>query len=182
MNWIRFDDEQITKVTDFAAIQDNYGGDDLPVYDYTRLTIQEIIDKGLMHRMSWNLQSKINNAYILVYLREDMVEEMLKPPSPPQALIDRITREQADRERAKHDQATKVIVTLVLERDLVRRQPCGFWDTQEEGIEVTVAPYETMKEDASVQLWRYLEANMLKQLPDVEVGGSDKCRGGFSSN
>lgn len=66
----------------------------------------------------------------------------------------------------KHDQQTKVIVTVVLERDLLSRQPCGFWDTSEGGIETTVPYIECPKEDMCTSIWKKLEVKLKEQHSD----------------
>ncbi len=52
------------------------------------------------------------NAYILVYIREDHVEDMLKPPKPTAALRERIEREQEEKQKARYNEQTKVVLSL----------------------------------------------------------------------
>lgn len=87
LHWVRFDDEQITKVTDYAALQDNYGGDDLIVWNYMTYNLEELQEKQAWKRQNWQSQARINNAYTLCYIREDMIQDMLRPPAPSQSLV-----------------------------------------------------------------------------------------------
>ncbi len=155
LNWIKFDDEQITRVTDYAALQDNFGGDDLQAHSVWNKSIDEIRKNELWKRSNWPLQSRINNAYILVYIRESLVEAMLRPPQPSAGLVERITRETEQR-------TTKVLVQVVLERDLLARQPCGFWDTYEGTIESTLPVAEHGHKDKAVEIWKHMHAHLDK--------------------
>lgn len=71
LHWIRFDDETITKVSDFAAMEDNYGGEDLTVFDNTKMTPEEY--KRRMANDEWPRETRMRNSYVLSYIREDMI-------------------------------------------------------------------------------------------------------------
>ncbi|CAD7953208.1 unnamed protein product [Amoebophrya sp. A25] len=170
-NWIRFDDEQITRVTDYAAMHDNYGGDDLNVHDYSKCSIQELIEKQYWKRQNWpNVAQRISNAYILVYIREDQVQEMLKPPPPSPALVDRIQRDIEQKQKAKYEEQTRVLVQVVMERDLLAKQPCGFWDTQEGTSNTLLEYFDAPKETANKVIWQKLHEGVKAAAQDPSTG------------
>ncbi|CAG8517017.1 2181_t:CDS:10 [Diversispora eburnea] len=90
--WFKFDDDRVTRVTDKEVLEDNYGGEGpnsspLPIRPGTR-----------------NLK-RFTNAYMLVYIRESEVDEILAPVSPenvPEHLERRLKEE-----KALHDQKKK---------------------------------------------------------------------------
>ncbi|RHZ60946.1 hypothetical protein Glove_350g9 [Diversispora epigaea] len=90
--WFKFDDDRVTRVTDKEVLEDNYGGEvpnssPLPIRPGAR-----------------NLK-RFTNAYMLVYIRESEVDEILAPVSPenvPEHLERRLKEE-----KALHDQKKK---------------------------------------------------------------------------
>lgn len=69
--WLRFDDDRVVPVTDKEVLEDNYGGESLvngQVHPPTKPPL-----KGAMKRFT--------NAYMLVYIRESRVAEILDPIS-----------------------------------------------------------------------------------------------------
>lgn len=69
--WLRFDDDRVVPVTDREVLEDNYGGESLvngAVHPPTKPPA-----KGAMKRFT--------NAYMLVYIRESKVSEILAPIS-----------------------------------------------------------------------------------------------------
>ena len=91
---------------------------------------------------NWPTTSRVHNAYCLTYIREDMVQELLSPATPPESLVARVEREQEDRKRARMEHEQRVQINVVLEKDLLARKPFGFWDLCEGGIELTLPPME----------------------------------------
>ncbi len=63
--WLKFDDDRVTPVTDKEVLEDNYGG------DITGLLNQRQQQPRTM--------KKFTNAYMLVYIRETMLDDVLKP-------------------------------------------------------------------------------------------------------
>jgi ubiquitin carboxyl-terminal hydrolase 7 len=63
--WLKFDDDRVTPVTDKEVLEDNYGG------DVTGLLNQRQQQPRTM--------KKFTNAYMLVYIRETMLDDVLKP-------------------------------------------------------------------------------------------------------
>jgi ubiquitin carboxyl-terminal hydrolase 7 len=62
--WFKFDDERVTKATFQQAAEDNYGGEEEYVYN--------------MHgRNMTSMHKKFSNAYMLVYLRDTDITELL---------------------------------------------------------------------------------------------------------
>eukprot|EP00440_Ansanella_granifera_P021784 gb/GFBE01023649.1/.p1 GENE.gb/GFBE01023649.1/~~gb/GFBE01023649.1/.p1 ORF type:complete len:1458 (+),score=331.24 gb/GFBE01023649.1/:1-4374(+) len=126
--WVKFDDECVTYCSEQAAIEDNFGGEDLQVWDYFQLSPRDIEQRGApMH-------PRIHNAYMLSYVRMDKAQELLAPPvingqeQKYALMVQRCQREaqlQEERRRARYEQMMRVEVKLVLERDVMKMQ--GFW-------------------------------------------------------
>ncbi|CAJ1368547.1 unnamed protein product [Effrenium voratum] len=74
--WFKFDDETVTPCSEYAAIEDNYGGSDLAVWNYFDRSPQEL------RHTSPSTRPRMNNAYMLMYIREDQRQQILKPPDP----------------------------------------------------------------------------------------------------
>ncbi|CAK9011113.1 unnamed protein product [Durusdinium trenchii] len=130
--WIKFDDEMVTFCSEQAAVEDNYGGEDLTVVNYFSAAPDEIRDRD-----SWPSGQRIHNAYMLSYVRVDQ-KELLTPPvltsEDPKyrALIERCTREAKlaeERRRDRVQRMNRVEVKLIFERDLMKMK--GFWPAQD---------------------------------------------------
>ncbi|CAK9011084.1 unnamed protein product [Durusdinium trenchii] len=123
--WIKFDDEMVTFCSEQAAVEDNYGGEDLTVVNYFSAAPDEIRDRD-----SWPSGQRIHNAYMLSYVRVDQkATELLTPPvltsEDPKyrALIERCTREAKlaeERRRDRVQRMNRVEVKLIFERDLMK--------------------------------------------------------------
>eukprot|EP00930_Biecheleria_cincta_P020154 TRINITY_DN1521_c0_g2_i1.p1 TRINITY_DN1521_c0_g2~~TRINITY_DN1521_c0_g2_i1.p1 ORF type:complete len:1276 (+),score=244.07 TRINITY_DN1521_c0_g2_i1:218-3829(+) len=125
-NWVKFDDDNITPCSEYAAVEDNFGGFDLNVWDY------------FTHRSSDGRNAepakrpRIHNAYILVYIREDSAADVLRTPDPMEVNRRMVERCNADvrlaeqRRREKLESQTKIRINLVFEHHLMSMP--GFWD------------------------------------------------------
>eukprot|EP00927_Polykrikos_kofoidii_P048381 TRINITY_DN4266_c0_g1_i1.p1 TRINITY_DN4266_c0_g1~~TRINITY_DN4266_c0_g1_i1.p1 ORF type:complete len:1211 (-),score=249.41 TRINITY_DN4266_c0_g1_i1:146-3778(-) len=126
-SWYKFDDDTVTPCSEYAAIEGNFGGNDLAIWNY--------FDRNqwdLSHTLQTPTRPRIHNAYMLVYIREDCAPEVLKAPDPRitnPRMVDRYSREvrvAEQRRRDKIEQQLKIRVKLVFDRDL--RKMTGFWD------------------------------------------------------
>ena len=69
-DWFRFDDEQVSRCSAFAAADDNFGGEDVfPVNYYTGSPPKRVV------------RPRIHSAYMLVYMKRSRVRELLARPS-----------------------------------------------------------------------------------------------------
>eukprot|EP00440_Ansanella_granifera_P045560 gb/GFBE01049357.1/.p1 GENE.gb/GFBE01049357.1/~~gb/GFBE01049357.1/.p1 ORF type:complete len:1302 (+),score=337.04 gb/GFBE01049357.1/:1-3906(+) len=124
--WFKFDDETVTPCSEYAAIEDNYGGSDLAVWDYFKERPQDL--RSLQPPM----RPRIHNAYMLVYIKEDEARQILTPPDPKvvnPTMVERCDKEvriAEQRRREKVEQQGKIKIKLVFERDLCKMT--GFWD------------------------------------------------------
>lgn len=65
--WLKFDDDRVTPVTDKEVLEENYGGEAL---------------NGLpapQQRNQVRAMKRFTNAYMLVYIRESAIDEVLAP-------------------------------------------------------------------------------------------------------
>ncbi|CDJ37602.1 ubiquitin carboxyl-terminal hydrolase, putative [Eimeria tenella] len=89
--WMRFDDEKVYHVSEYAAIGDNFGGEELECYNYLR------------GERKPRTRNKPYNAYILVYVNKTLAPSLLADCSPlkvnPQILSRCRTEEQLRRLR-----------------------------------------------------------------------------------
>eukprot|EP00928_Gymnodinium_smaydae_P087335 TRINITY_DN71608_c0_g1_i1.p1 TRINITY_DN71608_c0_g1~~TRINITY_DN71608_c0_g1_i1.p1 ORF type:complete len:1266 (-),score=243.44 TRINITY_DN71608_c0_g1_i1:366-3662(-) len=137
-NWIKFDDETVTPCSEFAAVEDNFGGSDLTVLNYFDRTPRE------QQHIVTPTRPRIHNAYMLVYIREDCAAEICTPPDPMvinSKMVERCDQEvhiAEQRRREKMEANLKIKIKLALEMDLVRMT--GFWDheklTTEQSLKV----------------------------------------------
>jgi ubiquitin carboxyl-terminal hydrolase 7 len=87
--WFRYDDERVTPVTIDEVLEQNFGSD-------------EILTNGVQTRLSrvaaqWK---KYTSAYMLVYLRETAIDEILAPITDADVPDHVIRKVEADREEA----------------------------------------------------------------------------------
>ncbi|CAE7220777.1 UBP12 [Symbiodinium pilosum] len=124
--WVKFDDDNVTPCSDFAAVEDNFGGSDPNATNYFDRSPSEL------KNFQWPSRPRIHNAYILVYIREDCAEDVLRIPDPMQVnsrMVERCNAEvrlQEQRRREKLELQTKIRINLILENDLCSMT--GFWD------------------------------------------------------
>ena len=64
--WLKFDDDRVIPVTDREVLEENYGGE--PPYDFV-LNIRGNLVK----------RERLTTAYMLVYIRESAIDEVLAP-------------------------------------------------------------------------------------------------------
>ncbi|KAF8654190.1 hypothetical protein AX16_003719 [Volvariella volvacea WC 439] len=62
--WLKFDDDRVTPVTDKEVLEENYGGEPLNL-------------PPIMQRNQVRAMKRFTNAYMLVYIRECMLDEVL---------------------------------------------------------------------------------------------------------
>ena len=95
----RFDDDRVTKATKREAIDDNFGG------DYATNGANGNIKAQNPYTRQWSTK-RSNNAYMLVYIRESKLDQMLLPDSemqPPGHLPVRIAEERAYAEKRRKE-------------------------------------------------------------------------------
>lgn len=121
--WVKFDDENVTFCSEQAAIEDNYGGEDMQVWNYFNLSPKDIRSREVPSC------TRIHNAYMLSYVRVDKAEELLAPPvidgqeQKYRLMIERCIREAQlaeERKRARLEQLMRVEVRVLLERDILK--------------------------------------------------------------
>jgi hypothetical protein len=62
-NWYKFNDMHVSKVDEWSAVQDNFGGGSVPNHLYPHLAPLP----------------KVSNAYMLTYIRTSELEELTAP-------------------------------------------------------------------------------------------------------
>jgi len=124
--WFKFDDDTVTPCSEYAAVEDNYGGSDLSTWMYFDRSPAEL------RQAVCPVRPRIQNAYMLVYIKEDLAGQILQVPDPSEVnarLVERCDREArlADqRRKEKLEQQTKIKIRLVFEKDLAKMT--GFWE------------------------------------------------------
>ncbi|CEI86488.1 Putative Ubiquitin carboxyl-terminal hydrolase [Rhizopus microsporus] len=96
--WFKFDDDRVTPATLKEVLEDNYGGEALNTHPKLR-----------------NMK-RSTNAYMLVYIRESMQDEILREVTIndiPEHLVERFKREQAEIERINKQRAEQHLYTKV---------------------------------------------------------------------
>ncbi|KAH9822072.1 ubiquitin carboxyl-terminal hydrolase 21-like [Teratosphaeria destructans] len=98
-DFFRFDDDRVTRATKREAIDENFGG------DYVNATNGQLIKGQNPYTRQWS-NKRSNNAYMLVYIRESRLDQILPPESevqPPAHLPTRIAEERAIAEKKRKD-------------------------------------------------------------------------------
>ena len=119
-SWHRFDDEQVSKCSEFAAVDDNFGGEDVFPYNYLSGPAKRAISRPRIH-----------SAYMLVYMKRDRVRELLVRPSisEVQARVLEESRKIDERKRAQEEAKQMLNLAVVnLETDLIGKEGFGLGD------------------------------------------------------
>ncbi|KAF4689472.1 hypothetical protein FOZ60_001597 [Perkinsus olseni] len=117
-DWFRFDDDSVTRVSEYAAVEDNFGGDDVVPCDY--------LTRGLRSSSEVTRQ-RIYSAYLLVYVKESESGKILTNPSY-ETVKNRLEQESKrvdDRKRERQAAAMHVNVRVVTSADLKRGEGFG---------------------------------------------------------
>ncbi|OBZ75098.1 Ubiquitin carboxyl-terminal hydrolase 21 [Grifola frondosa] len=100
--WLKFDDDRVTPVTDREVLEENYGGEAL---------------NGLVSPMQRNqvrAMKRFTNAYMLVYIRESAIDEVLAPfkeEDTPAHLKRRLDEERLQIEAKKRERRAASVIT-----------------------------------------------------------------------
>ncbi|PKC11352.1 putative ubiquitin-specific processing protease 21 [Rhizophagus irregularis] len=101
--WFKFDDDRVTPVIDKEVLEDNYGGESP---NANAITIRSA---GRNHK-------RFTNAYMLVYIRESNVDEILSPvvhEDIPEHLQKRLEEERAEEERRRKEMEERHLYLIV---------------------------------------------------------------------
>eukprot|EP00929_Paragymnodinium_shiwhaense_P086380 TRINITY_DN46913_c0_g1_i1.p1 TRINITY_DN46913_c0_g1~~TRINITY_DN46913_c0_g1_i1.p1 ORF type:complete len:1421 (-),score=268.03 TRINITY_DN46913_c0_g1_i1:194-4456(-) len=165
--WLKFDDEQVTFCSEQAAVEDNYGGEDMTTWNYFNLPPEAISTRAPPKA------PRIHNAYMLSYVRSDKAKEVLNPLhlfsgfEPYRRLAERCEREarQAEERRRKRiEQAMRVEVKLLFERDIINLT--DFW-SHERDLPCTLK-LRMNREQSAEDIWREVSAKT--EVPLQHVG------------
>ncbi|KAF9328417.1 hypothetical protein BG006_008390 [Podila minutissima] len=101
--WFRFDDDRVTQVTLKEVLNENYGGGDISPENLASMSLA-------MRQL--NRHKRFTNAYMLVYIRNNDMDEILKPLTTddiPEHLLRRLDDEKAAMEskRKEREESTQ---------------------------------------------------------------------------
>ncbi|KAF9363780.1 hypothetical protein BGX34_003328 [Mortierella sp. NVP85] len=122
--WFKFDDDRVTPATLKEVLDDNYGGGE-PLENLTHLPI--VIRRILSHK-------RFTNAYMLVYIRDNAMDEILRPLTKediPEHLQRRLDDELAaiEARRRERIEATMYMNTLVIsDEDFRTHDGCDLYN------------------------------------------------------
>lgn len=97
-HFYKFDDDRVTRATKREALEENFGG------DYTNLANGNTQQRNPYTR-TWSAKRSMS-AYMLVYIRESRLDNILmpgRPVEPPKHLADRVAEERATAERKRKE-------------------------------------------------------------------------------
>ncbi|EMP41443.1 Ubiquitin carboxyl-terminal hydrolase 7 [Chelonia mydas] len=147
LQWCKFDDDVVSRCTKEEAIEHNYGGhdDDLSVRHCT-------------------------NAYMLVYIRESKLSEVLQPVTDhdiPQQLVERLQEEkriEAQKRKERQEAHLYMQVQIVTEDQFCGHQGNDMYD--EEKVKYTV--FKVLKNSTLAEFVQNLSQTMMIELSDNE--------------
>ncbi|KAF9932989.1 hypothetical protein FBU30_006813 [Linnemannia zychae] len=93
-NWYRFNDDTVTQGTMADVLEDNYGNRDS----------EEDIETLALPERQAKRQQRVTNAYMLIYIRDSAIEEVLKPITPeevPEKILKQLEEERKAQEEEK---------------------------------------------------------------------------------
>jgi len=174
--WLRFDDERVTIASRRLAVSNNYGGN---------------------QRMRHGLSPSVGNAYMLVYIQLDHLDEVL-PPVPdsrvPKTLLDRFDRDMENEKREAEENERRlnsIKIRIATEEDIAQntwfgRSPSSFrryvdfvyvWTLPELQIrkdDPATLLYDKVAEmlglsSSDIRLWPCVDRENLTHRPDVAL-------------
>ena len=101
-NWLRFDDDQVSPCSEFAAVDDNFGGTD----EFPRNYFSE--------KSSPISRPRIHSAYMLVYVSESELSSVLCTPQVEEAQDRVLAENKRIDERKKMQEKAKEMITVVV--------------------------------------------------------------------
>ncbi|EPQ30594.1 uncharacterized protein PFL1_02118 [Pseudozyma flocculosa PF-1] len=134
--WFKFDDDRVTPVTDREVLEDNFGGE---------------ISNGHLGgqigaRAPVRAMKRFTNAYMLVYVRESQIDEVLRPLAPedtPAHLRERLEDERMQleaRKREREEQHLYLTVKLITEDTFRGHQGFDLATFEERNLPATELP------------------------------------------
>lgn len=114
--WFKFDDDRVTPATLKEVLEDNFGGEVLPAGGRPR----PLVPSAPMRAMK-----RFTNAYMLVYIRESLLDEVLAPISAEEApayLRERLEDERVQMEarRREREEQHLYLTTKIVTEDIFR--------------------------------------------------------------
>eukprot|EP01054_Gregarina_sp_Poly1_P004590 Gregarina_sp_Poly_1__4589@NODE_245_length_10761_cov_123_252572_g215_i0_p1_GENE_NODE_245_length_10761_cov_123_252572_g215_i0NODE_245_length_10761_cov_123_252572_g215_i0_p1_ORF_typecomplete_len1510_score242_75UCH/PF00443_29/1_1e68UCH_1/PF13423_6/2_8e19USP7_C2/PF14533_6/0_0001_NODE_245_length_10761_cov_123_252572_g215_i044278956 len=134
--WLKFDDENVCLVDKYTAVDSNYGGRMSTLSIPFLESLRDCVEGGPRH-MSMHRQCptfKHYSAYILFYIKSDLITELLTCPLPAEVnpgmalrceLQDALMKRKESERRRKEE---TLVIKFITETDLMKR-PKGFWSS-----------------------------------------------------
>ncbi|KXL41610.1 hypothetical protein M433DRAFT_6726 [Acidomyces richmondensis BFW] len=135
----RFDDDRVTRATKREAIDENFGG------DYTIGMNGQLTRGQNPYTRQWSTK-RSNNAYMLVYIRESRLDEILLPESemrPPEHLPVKLAEERALIEKKRKDREEAHLymnVYVATEKNFKAYHGVDMFPWSESGLDEDVDP------------------------------------------
>ncbi|KAG0092496.1 hypothetical protein BGZ92_009577 [Podila epicladia] len=123
-NWYRFDDDRVTRATLKEVLDENYGGGE---------AIENLAGMTMAMRQL-NRHKRFTNAYMLVYVRDNTMDEVLKPLTPsdvPEHLQQRLDDERAALEIKKKERDESLLyfnARIISDEDFRAHDGCDLFN------------------------------------------------------
>eukprot|EP01053_Blabericola_migrator_P003052 Blabericola_migrator_1__3051@NODE_188_length_11708_cov_118_709303_g163_i0_p1_GENE_NODE_188_length_11708_cov_118_709303_g163_i0NODE_188_length_11708_cov_118_709303_g163_i0_p1_ORF_typecomplete_len1566_score301_13UCH/PF00443_29/5_9e68UCH_1/PF13423_6/8_1e19UCH_1/PF13423_6/1e04UCH_1/PF13423_6/2e03Arnt_C/PF18583_1/0_023_NODE_188_length_11708_cov_118_709303_g163_i043039000 len=139
--WLKFDDETVFLVDRYTAVDANYGGPIPSVQSRFLTELREYNYKtnagglGSGRLLNQYKQYKHYSAYILFYIKQDLINELMTCPPPDEVNFGMTVRCEVSEALAKKEafdrrwQKESLVVKLLAENDLWAN-PAGFWQSR----------------------------------------------------
>ncbi|KAK4688080.1 ubiquitin carboxyl-terminal hydrolase 7, partial [Tremellales sp. Uapishka_1] len=183
--WFKFDDDRVTPVTDKEVLEDNYGGD----------TVNGLIPAH--QRTQARSLKKFTNAYMLVYVKETELDNVLAPftegDTPPhlKARLDAEREQLEAKKREKDEQHLYLTAKVITDEIYSRHQGFDLAAFDEKNLPATELPtfrvlktetFQTFKQriasyfkisERDFRLWVLVNRQNKTIRPDVPIHDSD---------
>ncbi|KAG2227462.1 hypothetical protein INT45_007487 [Circinella minor] len=143
--WLKFDDDRVTPATLNEVLEDNYGGEPLGIPEYRSF-------------------KRSTNAYMLVYIRESMQDEILAEVSEhdiPTHLVRRFEHERIERERILKEETEQhlyIFVQVVTEKAFKLNEGLDFIAFDENLVDTTpTSPIQKLRIRKDMTFGRFKE-------------------------
>ncbi|CCV00636.1 unnamed protein product [Malassezia sympodialis ATCC 42132] len=147
--WFRFDDDRVTRATLKEVLEDNFGGEVLPPLHMNKNQLSNTAPVRAMKRFT--------NAYMLVYIRESKIDEILRPitiEEIPAYVRERLEDERLQleaRRREREEQHLYLTVKIVTEEIFQRHQGFDIATLDDRSLRPTDVPtFRVMKNEPAI--------------------------------
>ncbi|KAF8319268.1 cysteine proteinase [Clavulina sp. PMI_390] len=149
--WLKYDDDRVTPVTDKEVLEENYGGE----------VLNNLLPQAQQRNQARNAVKRFTNAYMLVYIRESRINDILAPfkeedtPSHLKRRLDEERRQQDIKKRERDEQHLFLTAKIITDETFQTHQGFDLASFEEKNWPPTELPaFRVLKTEPYAQFKR----------------------------